>query len=164
MYCSLDRKPSGAYSEGGRGGRAPPQRDFGGGDAPPWIFSVLRERESREHHINRKTDGEKEKLQKCIIIMKNKSPPSALSPSSLFFNPRRCAAAIPNDKIIKIFSDRKPRRLEMERLEDIGSSNSHFFNQFLILFDYCYFQENRFKRNWPGSSTPSFTKKDFNVI
>ena len=51
------------------------------------VFSVLRERESREHHINRKRDGEKEKLQKCIIVIKNKFPPSALSPSSLFFNP-----------------------------------------------------------------------------
>jgi len=57
---------AGAYSEGGAGGARPPQRDFGGGDAPPRNFSVLRERESREHHINRKTDGEKENYKNVL--------------------------------------------------------------------------------------------------
>ena len=43
-------------------------------------------------------------------------------------------AAVSNAKILDMFCKAKPRRLEIERLEEIGSSNGHFFNQFLIFF------------------------------
>ena len=66
----------------------------------------------------------------------------------MHIHPERLAA-IPNDKIIDIFTDRKPRRLEYPRLEDIGSNNSHFFNQ-------------KGEKIYPVSNIPLYINKNIN--
>ena len=45
-------------------------------------------------------------------------------------------ASVSNSRILDIFCENKPRRLELQRLEDvdIGSSNSHIFNHFFFVF------------------------------
>ena len=39
-------------------------------------------------------------------------------------------AAVSNETILDGFCKAKPRRLEIEKLSEIGNSNGHFFNQF----------------------------------
>ena len=43
-------------------------------------------------------------------------------------------ASVSNSRILDLFCETKPRWLELERLEDIdiGSSNSHIFNNFFF--------------------------------
>ena len=43
-------------------------------------------------------------------------------------------AAVSNETILDGFCKAKPRRLEIEKLSEIGNSNGHFFNQFFIFF------------------------------
>ena len=47
-------------------------------------------------------------------------------------------ASVSNSRILDIFCENKPRRLELQRLEDvdIGSSNSHIFNHFFCSLFY----------------------------
>ena len=70
----------------------------------------------------------------------------------MHIHPERLAN-ISNERILKIFVEAKSRRLEFERLEDIGSSNGHFFYYFLILGCFFFHTDLHWKkifRYWVG--------------